>query len=87
MAGKILIDVECCKGCGLCVSACPKQCIRMSARTNSKGFTVVEYDPTKCIGCATCGLMCPDVAIEVWRDDGQGPEGQMKKRQMVRGTS
>jgi 2-oxoglutarate ferredoxin oxidoreductase subunit delta len=35
-------------------------------RINSKGYhpaAVVEMD--KCIGCAFCARMCPDVAIEV----------------------
>ena len=84
MAGKIVIDAECCKGCGLCVSACPKKCITMSARTNRKGFPIAESDNVGCTGCAICALMCPDAAIEVWRDEKGSSESQPQKPQMVK---
>ena len=58
---------ERCKGCGICVSACPKKIIEMSADGfNSKGFRVARcVDGGACTGCAICALMCPDVVIEV----------------------
>lgn len=66
---KVTFNEDRCKGCGLCVDACPKKIVTMAAdRINSKGFhpaTVVEMD--KCIGCAFCATMCPDVVIEVER--------------------
>ena len=56
-----------CKGCQLCVTACPKKIVVMAKdRINSKGFhpaEVIEMD--KCISCAFCAKMCPDVVIEV----------------------
>ncbi len=66
---KVTFNEDRCKGCGLCVDACPKKIVTMAAdRINSKGFhpaTVIEMD--KCIGCAFCATMCPDVVIEVER--------------------
>jgi len=38
MAGKIIIDTERCKGCGLCVPVCPKNDIVISERSNKKGY-------------------------------------------------
>ena len=66
---KVTFREERCKGCELCVNACPKKIIALAKdRLNAKGFhpaTVIEMD--KCIGCAFCATMCPDVVIEVER--------------------
>ncbi len=58
-----------CKGCGLCVEACPKKILAFAKhRLNHKGYQPVEtIDPEKCVGCATCARTCPDVVIEVYR--------------------
>jgi len=66
---KVTFDTALCKGCGLCVGACPKQIVSLSTTTiNAKGYypaQVVEMD--KCIGCAACARMCPDCVITVER--------------------
>lgn len=65
----ILVDEEICKGCGLCVSACPKKIIVMDKATlNSKGYhPAVLFDQAACTGCAACAVICPDIAITVER--------------------
>lgn len=63
---KVSIDGEVCKGCGICIDACPKGIIHPAEKINSKGYhpaTVTEAE--KCIACAACATMCPDVAITV----------------------
>jgi 2-oxoglutarate ferredoxin oxidoreductase subunit delta len=63
---RIDIDKERCKGCELCVKACPQGILGMSTEINSKGYfysTVVE--PMKCIGCRLCCITCPDVAMSL----------------------
>jgi len=66
---KITINETLCKGCGLCVSACPKQILTLSKeKMNSKGYhpaTIIDME--KCIGCTSCAIMCPDVVITVER--------------------
>ena len=56
---KLIFQEELCKGCGLCVNACPKG-------LNQKGHAPVELtEPDKCVGCAFCATMCPDCVITV----------------------
>ena len=64
---KIVIDIELCKGCKLCVSACPQKIIEMTDEFNSKGLNYAVFtDPDKkCTACKLCAIICPDVAIEV----------------------
>lgn len=66
---KLTFRTDCCKGCGLCVSACPKGLIAIARdKINQKGHHPAELtDPEKCVGCASCAIMCPDCIIEVER--------------------
>jgi len=68
--GKVTFEEARCKGCGLCVTACPVGIVKLdTSRINVKGHhpaTVDEMD--KCIGCANCATMCPDVVISVERE-------------------
>ncbi|MEJ5165823.1 MAG: 4Fe-4S dicluster domain-containing protein [Thermoanaerobaculia bacterium] len=63
---KIKIDKNTCKGCELCVKACPQQILEMSKELNVKGyfFATVKNQPL-CIGCRLCCITCPDMAIEM----------------------
>lgn len=54
-----------CKGCRLCVGACPVNAIVPLERLNQKGYPLVEIDTEKCIGCGFCYKTCPDYAFEV----------------------
>ena len=69
MAGKIIIDTERCKGCGLCVIVCPKNSIIISKSSNTNGYFPAETNNTDCTGCAMCAIICPEAIIEVQRDN------------------
>ena len=64
---KVTFDTDICKGCGLCVGACPKGIIRIAKeKINKKGYSPAEItDQEKCIACAFCATMCPDCIITV----------------------
>ncbi|MDD6158980.1 MAG: 4Fe-4S binding protein [Oscillospiraceae bacterium] len=66
---KLTFNEERCKGCGLCVNACPKELLTLSrTRLNQKGHTPVEMTRAEeCSGCASCATMCPDCVIRVER--------------------
>ena len=67
---KVTINEIVCKGCGLCVRACPKNVLALSrTKLNAKGYHPAEVaDPENCIGCASCARTCPDVAIRIEKD-------------------
>jgi 2-oxoglutarate ferredoxin oxidoreductase subunit delta len=66
MAYNYRLDSDLCKGCGLCVSVCPKNVLEISETVNVKGyFPAYQARPKDCILCALCCTMCPDVAITI----------------------
>ncbi|HOO97170.1 MAG TPA: 4Fe-4S binding protein [Caldisericia bacterium] len=69
VTGKIEVNDERCKACGLCVEVCPKKILKLSNKINSKGYHPVECtDMDSCIACTSCALICPDVAITVFKN-------------------
>ncbi len=63
---RMTVDPEYCKGCGLCIPACPQHIIEFSKNINSKGYHYAEcIDQEKCIACKLCYVTCPDVAITI----------------------
>lgn len=67
--GAIVVNTDRCKGCSLCVVACPKKVIALSKKAvNVHGYQYAEaVNPDACIGCASCGIVCPDGCITVYR--------------------
>ena len=62
------IDLDKCKVCGLCVTACPTKAIVDMIPTRAKAF-ITE----KCIGCDKCAKVCPVDA----------PSGEKKQRYTI----
>lgn len=66
--GTIVVNTERCKGCNLCVVACPKHIISLCKEVNRKGYNYAQLtDEEACIGCAACATVCPDGCIEVYK--------------------
>jgi 2-oxoglutarate ferredoxin oxidoreductase subunit delta len=70
--GFVVIEQDRCKGCTLCLAACPQKVISVAGDVlNARGYhPAVLVDPNeKCTGCAICAVICPDVCITVYRED------------------
>ena len=68
--GKIVIDRELCKGCYLCIRACPLKVLSKDTEPNSTGTYPVKHEHLeKCIACGNCYEVCPDVCIEVYETE------------------
>jgi len=66
--GTVTIDTAHCKGCELCIPACPPAVLTMSTAVNRVGYRYPELH-AGCTGCAACLLVCPDFVFEVFRYD------------------
>ena len=74
--GAVIIDVDRCKGCGLCTYVCPSNILILTQDLfNAKGYhPVTVSNSDKCIGCGACATICPDIVFTVYRINAQ-PKG------------
>jgi len=66
--GQMRVDVDECKGCGLCVDACPPRVIVLNEKLNRYGYRTAMYTGVSCTACGICFMVCPEPgAITVLR--------------------
>jgi 2-oxoglutarate ferredoxin oxidoreductase subunit delta len=66
--GAVVVETEGCKGCGLCVEACPQGVLGLNMEVNSRGYHYSYMEnPEDCNGCTNCGTVCPDTCITIYR--------------------
>lgn len=66
--GYVVIDAERCKGCELCIDSCNRDALAPASAVNSKGYMPPELvRRDRCTGCALCAIVCPDLAITVYK--------------------
>lgn len=68
--GRVSIDADRCKGCGLCTTACQPGLLHLAEdRFNAAGYhPAVLLDPQHlCTGCGLCAVICPDLCFIVHR--------------------
>lgn len=67
--GTVVIDVDACKGCQLCIDACPVDVLVMTEHlVNARGYRYPLLEPG-CTGCKACAQICPDFVFAVYRYD------------------
>ena len=67
-AEPIHIAQDRCKGCGLCVDACPKDVLELDeSLVNALGYHSVHLtDAEHCTSCAICARICPDSVFTIY---------------------
>ncbi len=71
MASKhfVFIRPDDCKGCGLCIDACPVSVLEFSKKLNVMGYRPAHYKGEGCTACGSCYYTCPEPgAITVIRN-------------------
>jgi len=66
--GITVIDIEKCKGCEICTTACNEHAITMSKNINNMGYRYAVVVNDLCTGCTNCAVVCPDGVIKVYRE-------------------
>ena len=65
--GTVVIDVEMCKGCDLCIDACPPRVLVMTEHVvNTRGYRYPLL-LAGCTGCRACAQICPDFVFQVYK--------------------
>ncbi|MDD3806886.1 MAG: 4Fe-4S dicluster domain-containing protein [Candidatus Marinimicrobia bacterium] len=66
--GHVIINTAECKGCQLCIEACPIHVITLSNALNHMGYKPAMYIGERCTGCGICFYTCPEPgAITVFK--------------------
>ena len=65
--GIVEIDIQKCKGCEVCTTACKEDALSLSGTINIKGYRYIIANNDLCTGCVNCALVCPDAVITVYR--------------------
>ncbi len=76
-----------CKGCGLCISHCPRNALEESDKLNKRGiYPPVLKEVNECSNCRLCELICPDFAITVTPDEEEeGGETEKESKLIIGG--
>ena len=58
--GNVTINIEECKGCGLCVESCPPKCLEPASELSHYSVHPARYTGRDCTGCGICFYCCPE---------------------------
>jgi 2-oxoglutarate ferredoxin oxidoreductase subunit delta len=84
--GTLVIDGEKCKGCELCIAACPPNVLVMSEAVNEIGYRYPQLTPG-CTGCTACQMVCPDFVFSVYRLESASSPGPEPAASVAAGSA
>ena len=64
--GRVTVDAELCRGCGLCVRDCPALALELDKE--SRDVYRLIYAVDRCAFCGQCEVSCPFGAIRLTND-------------------
>ena len=65
--GHVVIDEEACKGCDLCIDACPPGVLVMTTHEVNRTGYCYPLLLAGCTGCKACSQICPDFVFQVYK--------------------
>jgi len=77
--GDVQIAAHLCKGCCLCVAACPPGVLSQSRFLNRQGYYAIAYSGSGCTGCGICFYVCPEpgaVTVRLRKEDKEEEEDE-----------
>ena len=57
---RVEIEINQCKGCGLCIENCMPKVLDLSQSFNKLGYQYAQYKASGCTGCEACFYACPE---------------------------
>jgi 2-oxoglutarate ferredoxin oxidoreductase subunit delta len=76
--GDVQIAADLCKGCALCVAACPPSVLVQSSYLNRQGYLAISYVGSGCTGCGVCFYVCPEpgaITVRIRKDAAEASKG------------
>ena len=70
--GGVQITSHLCKGCTLCIAACPPGVLVQGASLNRQGYYSVTYKGSGCTACGICFYVCPEpgaITIRIYKKE------------------
>jgi 2-oxoglutarate ferredoxin oxidoreductase subunit delta len=81
--GSVDVKIDTCKGCELCIEACPQESLALSKEINALGYHYAVLVKDNCTGCVNCALVCPDAVITVYRTRKNGKKAGAQTKERV----